>query len=230
MKVFNKAFLFILACFLFFSKTTFASDQAVRMSYFSVARVAIVYTKDKKDNGVTNGSGFAIDDKRIITAGHVCKEMMLEIVKGSTAKIHIIGLFQTEDVFTSEGYKIVAYDDKTDLCMLQSNDKVHHYLKPVDLAESNRLKIRDKVYTIGAPRGIFPIETEGRIMIPKQEDGKIMCSMPIYGGNSGSPLFNDNSEVIGVVVAGDKLYQNVAYSTNLEDLKKFIKKSLNKNE
>lgn len=232
MKVFKKAFLFILICLSLISNTSFASDASRRMSYHSVGKIAISYTKDKKDVAAESGSGFAIDEKHLITAGHLCKSMMLEITKGNTAEIFLLYLMQDGFVYQASGFKIKALDNETDLCMLESNKDI--VLLPVELAAKDSLRIRDVVYTVGAPRGIFPIEAEGRIMTPrmygKENKDKILCSLPIYGGNSGSPLFNENSEVVGVITAGDKMYQNVGYATNLTDLKKFIKKSLNKNE
>ncbi len=209
-----------------------ASDTSRRVSYHSVAKIAIAYSKDKKDVSSEFGSGFAIDERHIITAGHLCKSMMLEVTKGNVAEIYLYYLMQDGFIYQAKGLKIKTLDNEMDLCMLESSKDL--ILLPVQLADRDVPKTRDIVYMIGAPRGIFPIEAEGRIMLPrmqgKDEEHKILISIPVYGGNSGSALFNDESEVIGVLTDGDSKYQNVGYATNLTDLKKFIKKSLNKNE
>jgi len=100
------------------------------------------------------------------------------------------------------------------------------------LAKNPTLKIRDKVYTIGAPKGSFPIETEGYISIPKMNidgsivDDKILLSLPITSGNSGSPLYNENGDVIGMIVMGDMSYPFISFALNVDYINKFIKDTL----
>lgn len=99
-----------------------------------------------------------------------------------------------EELMESQNFKIIAIDTKNDLCVIE---KPNHRLIPVKIAKDYKPKIRDRIFTVGAPHGTFPIETEGFVSSPfifstdKELNGKMMCSLPIYRGNSGSPVFND---------------------------------------
>ena len=92
------------------------------------------------------------------------------------------------------------------------------------MASDYQLKIRDKVFTVGAPEGTFPVETEGHVSLPfifsinEDLNGKVLCSLGIYRGNSGSPVFDVNGNVIGVVVMGSRRYVNVAFLTRTKYL------------
>jgi serine protease Do len=97
-------------------------------------------------------------------------------------------------------------------------------LAPVTLSKSSTLKIRDEVFIVGAPNGTFPIETQGHVSLPKvpsadeELNGKIMCSLPIFKGNSGSPVYDSKGEVVGVIVMGDARYPNISFATPVKYL------------
>jgi serine protease Do len=121
---------------------------------------------------------------------------------------------------------IKAIDTDNDLCLI---DKPEHGLKPMPIVDHDSVYIRDRVFTVGAPSLPFPIESEGYVSIPALSsnsprlNGKIMCSLPIYSGNSGSPLLNELGEVIGVIVMGDRDYNGVAIATPAKALRAFLK-------
>ena len=57
----------------------------------------------------------------------------------------------------------------------------------------------------------------------KSEQIKVdMYSLPIKQGSSGSPIINENGELIGVVSAGVREFHNVGFSPRYEIIKRFL--------
>jgi len=171
-----------------------------RVAYNSVAMVEVEFEiHDLKSKTISKPSisatAFAIDKKYLATAGHFCMGVFEYALKSRTLKSKITYVDKDEELSESMNFKIITIDVKNDLCIIE---KPNHRLIPVKLVTDYKPKIRDKVFTVGAPHGIFPIETEGFVSVPsirssdKELNGKIMCSLPIYRGNSGSPVYDDN--------------------------------------
>ena len=204
----------------------FVPELYKRTAYNQVAMIMIEFeihdlVAKTVSHPTIQATAFAVDKTYLATAGHFCVgafEMAMQSKNLKTTMTYVDG---NEELTTVNDFKIVAIDVKNDLCVIE---KPMHRLIPVKLAKDFRPKIRDKVYTVGAPRGTFPIETQGYISSPfifsENEDlnGKVLCSLAIYSGNSGSPAYNDSGEVIGVIVMGDKIYPNVAIYTPIKYL------------
>lgn len=127
-----------------------------------------------------------------------------------------------------EGLSIIGIDEENDLCMIENKN---HRLKPLRIvAPEHKVKIRDEAFVVGAPSGVFPIETHGFVSMPEfGNENRLLVSVSIFSGNSGSPLMNKDGEVIGVVVAGVKRYPNVCFATSHRALIEFIKVTLEQN-
>ena len=57
-----------------------------------------------------------------------------------------------------------------------------------------------------------------------------MVSVPVNNGNSGGPLFNLYSEVIGMITFGKKDAVAMNYAITIDDIKNFIKKTEEKED
>jgi S1-C subfamily serine protease len=126
---------------------------------------------------------------------------------------------------SSEGFQIKAIDVKNDLCVISKPD---HGLLPVTLAQDDELHIRDHVFTVGAPASTFPIETEGYVSLPAIDsdswelNGKVLLSLSIYSGNSGSPVLNAAGEVVAVIVMGSPRYPSIAIATSVRHVRALL--------
>lgn len=99
---------------------------------------------------------------------------------------------------------VVAYDDTMDLVILRLADEG----MPLSLADSDTVKIGDRVYAIRCTgggieeRGARGAVTEGTIHGVRQSDTHLRLRTLLSHGNSGGPVINKAGDVIGVAVAG----------------------------
>jgi V8-like Glu-specific endopeptidase len=189
-------------------------------AYKSVAKIVAV----APGIGEMSGTGFAIDDKHLITAGHVC----IGILEGEQEKITDGNIYgETYDlnmnVVRYTGLKIEAIDTFNDLCILTWKN---HGLQPVKIA-NDLPDIHSTVYIVGAPLGYAFTINKGELIIKDKTfdifyQHKIIVDADAAPGNSGSPIFNASGSVIGVLVAGDEAYDKGSIGTALLPLKRFI--------
>jgi serine protease Do len=144
---------------------------------------------------VTNGAGSGViitQDGNIVTNNHVIEgasKITVRLKNGTTYSASLIGT-----------------DSKTDVALLKIKATG---LTPAVLGDSDSLKVGDKAIAIGNPLGqLGGTVTEGIISALDREliiDGKTMTLLQtdaaINPGNSGGGLFNDNGELVGIVVA-----------------------------
>ncbi|MGI9438088.1 MAG: DegQ family serine endoprotease [Parvibaculales bacterium] len=135
------------------------------------------------------GSGFVIDPKGIIITNN-----------------HVIEEADEITVTFSDGTKLdaelIGRDPKTDLAVLKVSSKKR--LPYVPLGDSDKARVGDWVIAIGNPFGLGGSLSAGVISAINRDinagpyDSFIQTDAAINRGNSGGPLFNMRSEVIGV--------------------------------
>ncbi len=157
------------------------------------------------------GSGFFIQDCLIVTNLHVIKD-------ANEIKISI----------SSEGInlnikEIVGIDEYNDIVILKSPYKK---CSPLSLSIQN-LEIGDDVYAIGSPRGLDATFSSGIISSIRDVDNIkiIQTTAPISPGNSGGPLLNNKSKVIGVVTASLTNSQNLNFAIPTSVILELLKDS-----
>lgn len=139
------------------------------------------------------GSGVIINKK-----GHILTNY--HVVNGAT-NIEIL-FAQSKRKLSA---KIVGMDAKTDLALLRvgGNQKI----SPLDLGNSDRLRVGDVVLAIGNPFGFSHtvtsgiISAKGRVIGTGPFDNFLQTDAPIHPGNSGGPLIDTRGRVIGITTA-----------------------------
>jgi S1-C subfamily serine protease len=161
-----------------------------------------------KDEG-SQGSGVIIDDQgHIVTNNHVIADAAAKPADYSLTVVFNNG----KDVPAT----LVGRDPKTDLAVLKVDDT--QKLSVAKLGNSDDLKVGEEVVAAGAPLGLRSTVTRGIISalhrpvsLPGEGDGPatvidaVQTDASINHGNSGGPLINMNSEVIGINTAGKSL-------------------------
>ncbi|MCU0303588.1 MAG: trypsin-like peptidase domain-containing protein [Thermoanaerobaculales bacterium] len=140
------------------------------------------------------GSGFLVsDDGLILTAAHVvhlAEDVAVRWLDGEVSAA-----------------VIVSSNPGADLALIRA-DRVPVGVKPLTLADSDRVRVGDEVFVIGAPRSHAHSLSVGHVSArraPTDLFGGIepvellQTDAAINEGNSGGPMFNLDGEVIGVV-------------------------------
>ena len=96
---------------------------------------------------------------------------------------------------------VIGIDKNADIAVLKIN--TNEELSPINIADSNNLRIGDKVLAIGNPYGIGISVSNGIISATGRDYGNpylqlIQTDAAINPGNSGGALINENGNLIGI--------------------------------
>ncbi|MCE2993171.1 MAG: Do family serine endopeptidase [Alphaproteobacteria bacterium] len=144
----------------------------------------------RKRKATSLGSGFIID-----TAGHIVTNF--HVIEGADD----ISVTLSNDPDKSYQAKLIGADKRTDLALLKIDSKTP--LPFLKMGNSDAAKVGDWVIAIGNPFGLGGTVTAGIIsaksrLIGGQYDELIQTDASINRGNSGGPMINIDSEVIGI--------------------------------
>ena len=113
---------------------------------------------------------------------------------------------------------IIGIDKNTDIAVLKisSNEE----LKPINFANSDSLKVGDRVLAIGNPYGIGISVSNGIISATGRDYGNpylqlIQTDAAINPGNSGGALINENGNLIGInskIFSKTGAYQGIGFA------------------
>lgn len=161
------------------------------------------------------GSGFVIDgDGYILTNYHV-------IQNASEIEVHF-----NDEKKSVVPAKIIGADKKTDVALLKVN--AGKYLKPLNMGDSDVARVGETVVAIGNPLGLSHTVTAGIISAKNRAIGQgpfdnfIQTDASINFGNSGGPLFNSESEVIGINTAISAKGQGLGFAIPINQAKRLI--------
>ncbi|WAJ44016.1 trypsin-like peptidase domain-containing protein [Mycobacterium sp. Aquia_216] len=197
------------------SKVTLSTNGSTEEPAGRFAKVAaatansVVTIESKSDQEGMQGSGVVIDGRGyIVTNNHVISEAANNPSQ-----------FKTTVVF-NDGKEVpanlVGRDPKTDLAVLKV-DNVDN-LSVARLGDSDKVRVGDEVLAAGAPLGLRSTVTHGIISalhrpVPLSGEGSdtdtvidgVQTDASINHGNSGGPLIDMDSQVIGINTAGKSL-------------------------
>lgn len=170
---------------------------------------SVVTIEAKSDDTGSQGSGVVVDGRGyIVTNNHVISE-----AAATPGKFKMTVVFNDGKEVPAN---LVGRDPKTDLAVLKV-DNVDN-LTVARFGDSSKLHVGEEVIAAGAPLGLRSTVTHGIISalnrpVPLSGEGSdtdtvidgVQTDASINHGNSGGPLINMDSEVIGINTAGKSL-------------------------
>jgi S1-C subfamily serine protease len=181
------------------------AEDTLLISIYQRANPAVVYIRvlvEEEDSLVLlgAGSGFVIDTK-----GHI------------VTNNHVIETSDAVKVTFSDGSvtdaKILGRDPYSDLAVIKV-DMLPESVKPLELGDSSKLQVGQRVIAIGNPFGLEGTMTTGIVSavgrsLSAELTGAGVFSIPeiiqtdaaINPGNSGGPLLDSQGQVVGVNTA-----------------------------
>lgn len=174
------------------------ADMATFMIY--------TYDEDKDLSGIA--SGFFIDNNGTgITNFHVldgCSYAIIYLKDGNR--------YEIDKVLTSEeNWDIAKFTIKHD------KDEHFTFLR----FSEKRPEQGDKTYLLGSPHGLEQTLTEGIVAAVRTDShGQIIqITAPALGGNSGSPIMNEDGDVVAVLSFGMRNSDNYNFGVLIDDYK-----------
>lgn len=188
--------------------TTYSQNNIKDVSEYLNSTVTIFL-----DDNTKSGSGFIIENGKIITNLHVIEgnKNGYAIINGTDIKHKIDGYFD--------------FDDQTDLAILSVPTLKGN---PLTLVKE-KPKVGDKVFAFENPIISSKIILEGKVNYTSnsESNGIIKTSIPLNQGNSGGALINSKGQVIGIVNSGvvsDIKNFKAGYAIEVSFLEKLLKR------
>lgn len=144
--------------------------------------VVVIKTYDATGKGQSLGSGVILEDGVVVTNCHVVKEAVT---------------IQVERQETKYQATLRHSDWDRDVCSLAIEGLTGH---AVIKGSTSRLRVGDKVYAVGAPKGLELTLSDGLISSLRSVIGGqyLQITAPISPGSSGGGLFDDEGRLIGL--------------------------------
>ena len=182
-------------------------NKLVSASEKSITSVVTISSSNNMSSSVNQGgigSGVIFsDDGYIVTNFHILsgKNINVKLNNGNNYPAAIIGI-----------------DKNADIAVLKIN--INEKLSPINVADSNNLRIGDKVLAIGNPYGIGISVSNGIISATGRDYGNpylqlIQTDAAINPGNSGGALINENGNLIGInskIFSKTGAYQGIGFA------------------
>ena len=184
----------------------------------------------------STGSGAVVartdEGSYVLTAGHVCsfeKEMQLASeFAGSKVLVQMRSVNFSLGEYVSD---IISMDDTIDTCLLFARNLYTTRVAKI-APYTTSLEPGERVYNVAAPVGIFYQDVvpllEGFFM--GNRDTRAYYSVPAMGGSSGSPIFNRDNEIVGMIHSVNVYFPVVSVSPPLKELRAFIVNGIRKGE
>jgi len=185
-------YLLVISITIFLSWAFFSENENkfVSATKNSIESVVSIYTyggnRSYANNSIGSGVIFS-EDGYIVTNTH--------IISGN--KLIKVKLHNGEEIDAN----LIGADVNADIAVLKINS--NSVLKPINVSNSDDLKIGDKVLAIGNPYGIGISVSSGIISATGRDYGNpylelIQTDAAINPGNSGGALINENGNLIGI--------------------------------
>lgn len=156
-------------------------------------------------------SGLLIGDDQVLTAGHCLKGENLQDIQlvfgfaqiDSQANPYLI---EKKDTYGIQKVLYHKTNKHLDYAILQLDRKVTSERRPIQLRAETETAYKDSLMTLGYPGGL-PLKVIESGKVISQNDDQILAAITSFGGNSGSPVFNQNKgELLGILIEGEEDY------------------------
>ena len=183
--------------------------QIPNTSYFIT--LEYFFEGNEESFAIITGSGVSVsnpqeDKSLVMTAAHVCVGDPAIAFMTPEISIHSV------DGIKTDAY-ILALDLQNDLCVLGIDANL-----PVTKIAKEPPNLLDKVYYVGYPGGLYYEgvlhKLEGYYSGVEPFGGDIW-SFPATNGASGSPVYNKNSELIGIISSVHMDFPHVVMGANI---------------
>ncbi len=183
-----KKFITVLIIVIFMSLSLclaeYAPDEQVNISVYEKISPAIVAIEAQVKDGISAGTGCVVSpDGLILTGSHVVedyKEIEVTTYNGHTYKAQFVA----------------QMGKHKDLALIKINPRAP--LQTVSFADSESVKVGQKVLSIGNPFGFSNTLTLGIISRIDYVKNRFQTDAAINPGCSGGPLLNSTGQVIGI--------------------------------
>jgi tetratricopeptide (TPR) repeat protein len=177
---------------------SFADADKIFKENSKAVVVVVTYNKDGKP--ISQGSGFIVRaDGAIVTNYHVISNAKNIKVKAGDKVLDVEGLIHA--------------DKENDLVILKVKGQ---NLPTVKLGAIEKISIGEKVYVISSPEGLENTISDGILSGIREIEGTnrkiLQITAPVSEGSSGGPVFNKNSEVIGIATFLIEEAQNLNFA------------------
>ena len=196
---YNRKFLFGLLILGLLSACTQTPEQRAKDA-------TVLIVTGEADGSIGNGSGFFVEDNKIVTSIHVVAGARLVFAVGKTKVYNI--------------EKVTGYDIDQDLVLL----KVEGKGTPLEISEA---KINEPIFVTGYPGGTYDV-TKGKVHGIRNSDKQLRLvpegfpenrgASVVSAGNSGGPVLNSNGQVIGIAVSTAENFSFASPSIALKSL------------
>jgi len=184
--------IFFIMSFLLCCAQNFSLDEKNIIEIYEKILPSIVSIEADIDKGISGGTGLVItSDGVILTSSHVvygAKNIEVMTHSGKNYKARLIALTK------STGSKNSAKNQDLALIKIKTSEN----LPLAKFANSDDIKVGQRVLTIGCPFGFKDTLTTGIVSRIDYERNKIQTDAAINPGCSGGPLLNLKGEVIGI--------------------------------
>jgi V8-like Glu-specific endopeptidase len=164
--------------------------------------------KFSQSNSVASCTGFLVAPDLLVTAGHcvpdaeACQDKLIvfDVLESSSKKdgYHV----KKKNIFSCK--EILTTDSANDIRIIRLDRNVNGR-KSLKTSSRGSIILNQKVFMIGHPIGMPLMLSKTAFVLDIEEDIFFRADLDSFVGNSGSPVFNQNtSEVEGVLINGQE--------------------------
>lgn len=191
-----------------FEKADNITDETLNKVY-EENKDKIVFLNSIYNTGtVTSANGFFISDGIIATTYNYIEKSLIKAQ-------NIIVSDSLGNVYEIEGIVTVNIENDIAILKVKTNDS-----KKMQYEDTNKLQKEDAVISINTKTGVGLTSSKGIIT---STDKNIQTSLPVTEELQGSPLFNVDGKLVGMINS-KLLNSSISFATNIDILKEYYNK------